>query len=57
MLTTSTNTTPIVRASVGLSSESQEPLTNPIQEGYWEAAIRLLEAMRGRATNKYIRNL
>ena len=57
MPATSTNTILIIGASAGQSSGSQKPPTNPIQEGYWEAAVRLSEAMRESTTNKHIRNL
>ncbi len=54
---TGANTTPIVGASAGQSSGSQKPPTDPIQEGYREAAARLSEAMREGATDEHIRNL
>ena len=57
MLAINTNTTPIAKASIGLSLKSQTPQTNFLQEGYQEAFIRLLKAMRERVTNNYIRNL
>ena len=57
MLATNTNTTPIARASTGLSLGSQTPQTDFLQEGYWEALIRLLEAIWEGATDDYIRNL
>ena len=43
MLATSVNTILIARASIGLSLGSQIPQTNFLQEGYWEALIRLLK--------------
>ena len=57
MLTTSTNTILIAGTSTGLSLESQTPQTNLLQEGYWEAFIRLLKAIQEGATDNYIRNL
>ena len=57
MPATGANTTPIVRVSAGLSSRNQKPLADLIQEGYWEVAVRLIEAMRGGATDKYVRKL
>ena len=56
MLATSVNTMLIARASIGLSLGSQIPQTNFLQEGYWEALIRLLKAIQEEATNNYIRN-
>ena len=57
MPATSVNIMLIAGASVGLSLGSQTPQTNLLQEGYWEAFIRLLEAMQEGVTNNYIRNL
>ena len=57
MLATSTNTTPIAKASTGLSLKSQTPQTNLLQEEYQEALIRLLKAIQEGAINNHIRNL
>ena len=57
MPATGTNTMSIAGASTGLNLESQTPQTNLLQEGYWEALIRLLEAIQEGATNDYIKNL
>ena len=45
MLATSANTMLIARASAGLNLGSQTPQTDLLQEGYWEAFARLLEAI------------
>ena len=57
MLATGTNTMSIARASIGLNLGSQTPQTDLLQEGYWEAFAKLLEAMRDGVTDNYIRNL
>jgi hypothetical protein len=54
---TGTNTTSVAGAYLGPRSESQEPHTDFLQEGYREAAARLSEAMREGATDEHIRNL
>ena len=56
MLATGINITLIARAFTGLSLGSQIPQTNLLQEGYWEALIRLLKAIQEGVTDNYIRN-
>ena len=57
MPATGANTILIAGVSTGLSLESQTPQTNILQEVYWETIIRLLKAIQGGITNKYIKSL
>ena len=52
----SVNTILIARAFIGLSLGSQIPQTNLLQEGYWEALVRLLKAIQEGVTDNYIKN-
>ena len=57
MPATNTNIILIARASAGLNLGSQTPQTDLLQEGYWEAFAKLLEAIQKGATDNYIKNL